>query len=92
MPLDCETLSTSTTSTGIGVVEKETFTIETIRKIQFSIHQIEKAFEVGNNPDTIVLETLVHRLGLIVEIHFIAKAGTTAPYYTNAQKVAVVRR
>lgn len=71
--LDCETLTTTAASAGIGIVEKETFTVEAIGEIQFSIHQVEKAFEIGNNPDTIVLKALVHRLGFIVKIHFIAK-------------------
>jgi hypothetical protein len=70
--LDCETLTATATSAGIGVVEIETFPIETIREIQFSIHQVEKTFQVGNNLYSIVLKTLVHWLCLIIKIHFIA--------------------
>ena len=77
-PLHGKTLATAAGTGSIRVVKSKAFAVETPGKFQRGIKQVEETFEIGHHLYPIMLEDLVGRSRLIVEVHFIGQAGATA--------------
>ena len=78
--LYCKTFATATTTAGIRIVEIKPFAVQPITKLQFSIDEVQKAFQISYDLYAFVFKNLIHRFLLIVEIHFVAKSATAAAY------------
>ena len=85
--LNGETFTASAGTACVRVVEVKTFSVQTFREFQSSIHQIKEAFQVGNHFHAIILKNLVSWFQLIVKIHFIAETGAATSNYAYAQKM-----
>ena len=89
-PLYRKTLATATTPAGIGVIEVKTLPIQTVAELQFRVHEVQKAFQVGYNTDALVFKNLVHRFLLVVKIHFITQSAASPAHHAYAQEIAGV--
>lgn len=67
----CKTLAATTTSTRVWIAEVKSLSIKTVRKIQGSVAQIQKAFKVSHNSHIIILKYLIFWLCFVVKIQLI---------------------
>ena len=72
---------------GVGVLEVKTLARKAVGEVQFGVHQVQEAFQVGHYLHAVVLKHLVGRLDLVVEVHLVAQAGAAAAYHADAQEV-----
>jgi hypothetical protein len=82
-----ETLPATTSTSSIRVLEIETLAFQSTRKLQRGIKKVEETFQVGDDLGVVVLENLVIRLGLVVEVHVIAQARTASAGYADPDEI-----
>jgi len=86
---DRETLSAPACTRGVRVIEREALSVQSARKLEGCVEQIEETLQVGYYFHAIVLEYLIGWFGFIVEIHFIRQAGASAGGNTYAHEEIV---
>ena len=63
------------------------FAVQPIREIEGCIAQVEEAFVVSDQFFTAIFKNLIAGFFFVVEVHFIAQSGATAPNNRHANEV-----
>ena len=69
----------------------ETLTIQPVRKFKHRIAEVQEAFQVGNEFNTIIFKQLVVRLRLIIKVQFVRQAGTSAAYNPHTKEIRFIQ-
>ena len=63
----------------VWIIEIKSFAVQSVRKIEHGIYQVEEAFQICHHLHPIVFKHLVHGFLLVVEVELVGKPGNTRP-------------
>ena len=91
VPLNRKTFAAGTRPRCVGVDKVESFAVQTAAEIQGGIAEVQEAFKVSDQLNSLIFKDLIHGLGLRIKIQVVRQPATAASDNGNADEEGVAQ-